>query len=95
MKDFKVEDRICKNCAAHMKTMFFVYVSETERHDRWLESADLVSRYCDVCFRETPSVMLFVEFFCPECGDYKGIYMECTPYTNAHFLTELSATRRA
>lgn len=75
-----------------MQTDFFVYVSDNEQHDKWLTSMKLVEEYCDRCFRDTPRVMLFIEFFCPGCGNYTGIYMECTPYTKAHFLTEISAT---
>lgn len=94
LKKFEVEKKTCRNCAVPMQVNFFVYVSDTERHDRWLESAELVEKYCDRCFRDTPQVTLFIEFFCPECGDYTGIYMECTPYSTAHFLSEQSANTR-
>lgn len=92
MKTFEVERKTCRKCAVPMQVNFFVYASETERHDRWLESAELVEKYCDSCFRDNPRVMLFVEFFCPECGAYTGIYMECTPYSTAHFLSEKSVS---
>ena len=94
MRDLEVDEKMCGHCAAPMKTGFFVYVSGTERHDRWLESTELVSVHCERCFQDSPQVMLFVEFFCPACGAYTGIYMECTPYSKAHLLTEISATNR-
>ncbi len=91
MKELKVENRSCIYCKSPMDARFFVYVSDNELYDKWLESVDMVEKYCDMCFRDTPKVMLFVEFFCTKCGTYTGIYMECTPYAKAHFLTEISA----
>jgi hypothetical protein len=94
MRELEVNEKTCGECAAPMQAGFFVYVSGTERHDRWLESKELVGEYCERCFRHTPRVTLFIEFFCPTCGDYTGIYMECTPYSKAHLLTEISANSR-
>ena len=91
MRDLEVYEKTCGHCAARMKTAFFVYVSGTDDCDKWLESKELVGEYCERCFRDTPRVTLFIEFFCPVCGDYTGMYMECTPYSKAHLLTEISA----
>ncbi len=94
MKEFEVEKRTCGNCNTFMQVGFFIYNREDEQFDRWLETVELATKYCDSCFREVPKVELFIEFFCPECGDYKGVYMECTPYSKAYFLAEVSVSRK-
>jgi transcription elongation factor Elf1 len=91
MKDFEVDRKSCRNCGISTQLSFFVYTPENERYDKWLDSVDNVKRYCDKCFHDTPKVILFIECFCAQCSDYTGIYLECTPHSKVHLLTEKSA----